>query len=320
MTQISSTGSLGFSLRGDERAYNNYPVVTDANVDAFMGDVAEHFSLVGTQQSGTEITRAVLRAVVDEDTFDALLTDPVAQHIEAAAPLRANGVDEYLAYFARNAVSRGVDPEARESLKANVSRAKSLPVDQLTNDGLDFTPFFTSEVDDPEQLNKLWGDTFGWDLEGCTEFAQQVRDQASTPPQDRSVWFKGLRDEHGNLVASAMAERLDVPGTAGDVALIEHTEWATDPQKRGMKLGRRVVGALTADVQRDMSGVNHLVFAECNMNSGANVVAVRSGFTVPSITTPNGHEIGQVLHNNVRVDDGLPPLHGYRNFMFAVVE
>jgi hypothetical protein len=321
MTQVSSTGNLGFDVRSDERVYFNYPAVTDSNVDTLIDDIETHFDHVGKEVEGTQVTRAVLRTVVEENTFETLLEDPdIGQHIEAAAPLQSEtGPKEYLAYFSKNAIAREVNPGQRSSFLESVNTARGLAIDQsISNSSGLVTP--TSKVSNPDQLQKLWGDTFGWDLEGCYQFAERINDEAEISPNDRMVWFKGLEDEQGNLLASAMAERLDIPSTTGRLALIEHTEWATDPSKRGMKLGRRVVSSLIQDVKQDMAGVDHLIFAECNMNSGANVVAVRSGFSIPSVSTAAGREVGQVFYNNVRVDDGLPPHGEYRSFMFAIVE
>lgn len=321
MTQVSSTGNLGFGVRSDERAYFNYPAVTDNNVDALLDDIGTHFDHVGNELEGTQITRAVLRTVVEESTFEALLEDPaIGQHIEAATPLQsAAGPKEYLAYFSKNDASREVDSEQRSSFLESVTTARSLAIDPTISENNNLVRP-TAQVNNPDQLQKLWGDTFGWDLEGCHQFAERINNEATLNPKDRMVWFKGLEDEQGNLLASAMAERLDIPSTTGRLALIEHTEWATDPSKRGMKLGRRVVSSLIQDVKQDMTGVDHLIFAECNMNSGANVVAVRSGFSIPSVKTADGREVGQVFYNNVRVDDGLPPHGEYRSFMFAIVE
>lgn len=323
MTQVSSTGSLGFALRSNERAYNNYPrAVTTENLEGFYGDVTDQLLLVGSNIEGTTVTRSVLRTVMTEDALGEIARIPgLSRYIEAAAPLpddKQGGPKEYLLYFARNAVSRSMDEATRSEFRSRVDKARKIssrPSRSLLPPGYTFT----NRVYDPHRLNELWGDTFGWDEQGCIDFAKRIEADATSAPEDHSVWFGGIQDKNGILVTGAMAERLDVPTSTGRVALIEHTEWATHPDYRGQGLGRHVVRSLTDVVRADLAGVRHLVFAECNLTSGANIVAAHSGFTVPRLETTHG-PVDQIISANVRVDDGYEPRGAYRNFMFTIVE
>lgn len=322
MTQVSSTGNLGFALRSDERAYYSYnEAVTTDNLGTFYGDLTDHLLTVGSEIEDTTVTRAVMRTVMGDTALSEVLTHPgIARYIEAAAPLPAtsDGAGEYLVYFARNAAGRSMDEVTRNEFLSRVAKAKDISLSGKAIAPLDPGYRLTTQVNDPTRLNELWSETFGWDKEGCIDFAKRLDEETRVLPEDRTVWFRGLEDENGVLQAAAMAERLDVPATDGQIALVEHTEWATHPSQRGKGLGRHVVSALTTDVKADLDGVRHLIFAECNLTSGAHVVAAHSGFTVPSIETPHG-EVGQVLCHNVRVSDGHEPHGGYRNFMFTVV-
>lgn len=321
MVQVSSTGDLGFAVRSHERAYFSYEnPVTMQNLGGFYTDLAEHLLRVGSEIEGTPITRSVMRTVIGESALNTLVDHPTfARYLEAAAPLPAtvSGSNEYLVYFSRNATDRRLGTDTNKDFLGRVQKAHEVSLRPQKVEGLPEGFRFTTQVSDPDRLFALWGETFGWDREGCIDFAKRLEEDQQLSPAERRVWFKGIEDAQGILRACAMAERLDVPSSEGEVALIEHTEWATHPDVRGHGLGRQVVRSLTQDIKSDMQDVRHLVFAECNLTSGAHIVAAHAGFTVPRIDTLYG-EVGQVLCNNVRVGDGLEPQGGYRNFMFTV--
>ncbi|HEX3568426.1 MAG TPA: hypothetical protein VHT70_01985 [Candidatus Saccharimonadales bacterium] len=327
MAQVSSTGELGFNIRSDERAYNNYTTaVTNDNLDTFQIDLESHLAHADTTINETHVTRSVLRTVIEGSTLTKLLAadELIHEQIEAATPLpQIEGQpSEYLVYFAKNALSRTPDEATKEDLRSKIQTARDISTasTRKQNRELTFTPVMNTSVSDPTQLHQLWGETFGWDEQGCIDFAKRLEDEASAAPGERTVWFKGMENPEGELLACAMAERLDIPGVNGDIALIEHTEWSTAPSQRGKGLGRQVVQSLTTDIQESMRDTPHLIFAECNLTSGAHVVAAHSGFTVPSFETPHGTEVDQIIFNNVRVSDGLEPQDAYRSFMFTVVE
>ncbi len=323
MTQVSSTGGLGFAVRSNERAYFSYEAgVTAANLGAFYGDLTNHLLTVGSEIDNTPITRAVMRTVIGTSALRELVQHPgISRYIEAATPLPAGseGVEEHLVYFSRNAANRSLDGASQEDFLGRVNKARETSMG--INEPKELRPGYslTDRVHDPERLFELWGETFGWEREGCADFAKKIQQESEVEPSQRSVWFKGMEDADGVLQACAMAERLNIPTTTGQLALVEHTEWATHPDARGGGLGQQVVRDLSADVKRDLAKVRHLLFAECNLTSGAHIVAARSGFSVPQVETLDGR-VGQVLYQNVRVADGHPPEDGYRNFMFTVVE
>ena len=167
----------------------------------------------------------------------------------------------------------------------------------------------------PEQLHKLWGSTFGWTIEGCETFTERFRGQAERHPSERNLWFEGVTRD-GKLVAASMGERLTMPSTnaLGHVALVELTEWAVQKDLRHRRLGPAMVNSLMKNVSTDLQGVPHLSFAECSVHSGAHRAAVDAGLVIPDVHHPLVGEIRQVLVNNVRVDDNLPPANAYRSF------
>lgn len=329
MVQVSSTGSLGYEVRNDERAYLNYPeAVSDRNVDQFDRDLRNHLFTASHPEG---VTRFVARAVIDGEALHHLVdeSDKLRLHVEAAASVTPNDGerDEFIAYFGRNIGDRYVNRITREVLRANVRtatrvvevRPPSVVTDSVLSDELSKLSTVDS-VKDPEQLEKLWGETFGWTREGCEDFAAIVDEEVKLDPADRKVWFKGIESgEDGELVACAMAERLDMPSNVGKLALIEHTEWSAVEELRGYGLGKRVVRALTTQLKEDLEEQRKLIFAECNITSGSYIVALRSDFTIPEVDLGKS-KVGQVLYNNVRVGDGYEPHGGYRSFMFAVAQ
>lgn len=325
MLQVTSTGSLGYEVRPDERAYLNFPQAVG------VGNVADFQSTVETHLFGgkhpEDVTRTVARAVVDTVAFQKLLQNSLGRYVEAAAPIGSDG-NELVAYFAHNAQERTVSDSERRDVLQKVEHAKVVAEAHRRQNGaygvgrqpqLGDGLTLVDSIRDPKQLAELWNPAFGWTEEGCDELRELLRSSVDTEPGERSTWFRGIETESGLIVAAAMAERLDMPSAAGSVALVEHTEWAASPEHRGHGLGRGVVSALTATLKQDLADTRHVIYAECNVSSGAHQVALNSGMTVPEVEHPDG-SVDQVFFNNIRIGDGQEPRNGYRNFMFAVVE
>jgi hypothetical protein len=320
MSQVSSTGAIGLTQRSDNRAYYNYEVaVNPDNLGEFSDLLRSHLDTSAIND--TPVTRTVMRAVVDASSFETLSRDvDFCKHVEAATTIdsRNNAPPEYLIYVAKNALSRAVTFEEQADLIAKREEAKAQRPDIHDASSLQKMRL-TDRVSDVDQLTELWDITFNWDKDGCDSFAAEIEDEVLRIPAERQKWFKGLESHDGQLLAAAMAERLDVPTMHGTLALIEHTEWATRPAHRHHRLGGYVVTSLTHDIQDDMADEHKLIYAECNMTSGAFKLATRSGFRVPEVETPHG-KVDQVLYKNVHVGDGLPPFDDYRSFLFSVIK
>jgi hypothetical protein len=326
MAQVSSVGELGITERSDERMYYNFPeLVTKDNVAEFQDELDGFLS---SKDYRPEMTRSVVRAVIDVDTTEELLADfKNFRRVEAGTPLPSESgrTEECLVYFASNRGPRHNSSTFHQLNVNAINSARELIRNQDLSSGSTKGNEYEGDADivdvveDPAELQMLWGKTFGWTLEGCQEFAEVVESGLKNP-KDRNVWFKGVKDMGGTLIAAAMAERLDMPssGHEGRIALVEHTEWAALPGQRGRGLGKLVVRSLTQTLREDLSERSHLIFAECNILSGAHIVALRSGFDIPELRSSHGR-VGQVLHSNVRIGDGLEPQGEYRNFMFTTV-
>ena len=327
MVQVSSTGSLGETVRSDERVYMNFPeFVEEGNVSDFRNEVV---SFLDGRESEKHLTRSVVRAVVDTDTAEELLSDKfIFNRVEAATPIQStddSGTStEHLIYIAENRQDRKLTPAAKRITVNKVRNAVNYRQNNSAETSNDIGNVSNvrdiREVSDPVKLHSIWGTTFGWSLEGCKEFAEQIKDEAGKPPAERSIWYQGIETLNGDLLASAMAERLDMPSREGStIALVESTEWSAAASFRGRGIGTLVVRSLTGNVKHDLETVDHLVFAECNIISGAHMVALRAGYEVPQVKSIHGL-IGQVLFKNVRIGDGYQPENQYRNFMFTVAK
>ena len=311
MSEVSSTGQLGMSVRPDERAYCNYEEpVTWRNVGSFIHDTSRFLAQPNAFLQG-ELTRSVMRAVVDSSVLRAVVQDGMLDRPEAAAPLPTG---EYMVYFAHNDGRReanGTSMFIEESVRAQpAAPAKS----RNLSSGLRIV----TRVSNPEQLHGLWGSTFGWDVTGCEQFTNRLANQGDIPPRDRTVWFSGIEDQNNVLVAAGMAERLDMPSQIGTVGLIESTEWGVDGALRGRGLMPHVIANLALIAHRDLRGIPHVRFAECNILSGAPKAALRAGYEVPAVEV-GGRLVDQVLVDHVRVGDGLDPQGAYRNFQLMTL-
>ncbi len=323
--EVSSTGSLGFEFRSDERAYLNYPIFVNAvNADEFAASIENTMEYVGrintNDPSHSLITRAVVRATVDSRVLSGLLRDPLLKSLlEGAIDLKGyvGGSREHIVYFGLNAKDRAPSQGMQLEFLDRVEKASHLTEAHAHWDPPS-TYALNNSVKDDAELFGLWGGTFGWSSDGCADFADRLWANRRQAPHQRSTWFTGMEVE-GELVACAMAERLDIPGRKRDIALVEHTEWATREDFRGRGLGQIVVKSLIGDIQSDLVHTDHLIFAECNILSGAHRVGLRSGFVVPKSNLRDAQP-SQILYQNVRVGDGLRVPYEYRNFLLLAAK
>lgn len=159
---------------------------------------------------------------------------------------------------------------------------------------------FTDHITDPEALQALWGPTFGWTADKIKNLQAILADNARRNPLDRTTWYTSVLHE-GQLVAAALAERLDVPGAHGrPLPTVESTEWAVDASLRQRRTGiaSGMLALNTAQCLQDLP--NARILAECRFSSTAYAAGISIGFSVPDQTIAP-----QLIARNVWVDGEL---------------
>src|SRR5258706_10503434 len=228
--------------------------------------------------------------------------------VEAAFPLSGN---LWYLGMARNHESRkGLRPteEMVMGVRENV-RSFNSPTETIQK-VLDEGHTFIEEISptDPReqiQLLELWGETFGWDKEQIGNLSRRF---LTEDPNNRSVWFSGIKDSEGNLSAAAMAESIIFRGSNGEpIRIVESTEWRS---KEADHI-KAVVDHLHAQVLTDFPDA--VIIAECNYHRGAHRAAQKSGMVTPDVFI-YGRQVPQVLVQNVVVIDGNNPV-GLRDFI-----
>ncbi len=308
--EVSSTGSLGSGIRSEERYYTNNPyAVNESNIDKFSSETITNLA-APLDHPEWGVTRSVIRTIIDRAALEATSRDPhLSRYIEAVAPITSS--NDLLAYFAKNYGDREPTEIVRQDIYSRVLSAKQcIARSQEIRLPSNFAP--VEHWHNPEELATIWGETFGWSIDGCSDFLSTITEQNELAPHERTMWFNGISD--GNrLVAATMAESLEVPSNTGPLTLIELTEWAVHPEYRGHGLGKFVVAHSVEAVESDLDDRPHLSFAEANVLSGAHQMALRAGLHIPNVILPSG-VVHQVVMSNVKVGDGLEPIGQPRHF------
>ena len=189
-----------------------------------------------------------------------------------------------------------------------------------------------------DQLFDLWHDTFGWDkkpstkigLDTVTEeekrheqidaFAEILNIQNNLEnPEEREFWFSGIvkKDDTRNmkLVAATLGQRFDNDFGNGSI-IVECSEYAAAEEEKGNGLIPAATAVLKAQILKDVGVYNRenvLIYAECNVASGAYKSAKKAGLdhTVGRFTVfgDDGETMEVVIPNvhpqNVAVGDGF---------------
>jgi len=312
---FSSTGNLGTSIRPDGRLYHNAEVAYSE-----PEQVVEQFQQLTeeAEQMPGEITRVVFRGVVSDRVLETVADSPIGQNLEVAMPLADVGGEGWLIYLARNHTDRRpLQPIAimRDAVLRYIARQ---PTNHPTSEALP-AELSTREMivtrEEEAQLLALWGPTFGWSESEITVLAGRLRNEQVVDARERSAWFRAIY-AGSMLVSAAMAERLTLPGLNGPLHLAESTEWRTRPGWFDHGLTTRNVIALNARIHCDLREATgaHIIFAECNVASGAYRAGYRAGFRVPDMN----RFAAQIILQNVTVQDtdvtSLAP--GLRDFVF----
>lgn len=287
---VSSTGSLGIHERSYGRLYHNNATPVE-QVSQLTDDIARLQSMA---ESRPDISRIVIRGVMNQEVYEQIDGSDVKQYLEVLAPLDAHGYpDQYLYYVAQNYPGRDTIRPIEEMIE-NTNVSLALPQTRsLTATLSDHT---LTGADAPRLL-ELWGHTFEWKEDQIDAFITRINHNK------QDVWFSGQRGQDGQLASASMAERLDLPTCTGSIALIESTEWRTHPDRTGQGLMTRTLMDLNAQVIQDLAGINPFIFAECNYQSRSDVAARRAGFEIPCRRLAT-----QIVRQNVVVEDdtGLP--------------
>ncbi len=300
---VSSTGIIGLKERGDNRTYFNWNGLPIVHAESILG----HFRRIG-KFGETMGRRDVFRGIVEESVIYDLFRSDNSSMVEAAFPLSGN---LWYLGMARNHESRkGLRPteEMVMGVRENV-RSFNSPTETIQK-VLDEGHTFIEEISptDPReqiQLLELWGETFGWDKEQIGNLSRRF---LTEDPNNRSVWFSGIKDSEGNLSAAAMAESIIFRGSNGEpIRIVESTEWRS---KEADHI-KAVVDHLHAQVLTDFPDA--VIIAECNYHRGAHRAAQKSGMVTPDVFI-YGRQVPQVLVQNVVVIDGNNPV-GLRDFI-----
>lgn len=334
--QIESSGEVpsmpqnGISLRGDNRGYlqSDFGVLEDTSVLEHADRVAER--VVGQQYRG--VTRAVGRFLVAENILsDIAKNEKLSARVEAVFPtsLRMPDTNERVMVLM---ASRN-DPN-RTSIVPRVEMIRQVQEDQayradhpvhhsdrivdLRNQGYQFISQIPKNL--IGSVHALWESTFGWELSGVRSRALNVYNQSFNPrlrkaPQERSVWFSGLLNPRGELVAAATAERADMRTGKGlpPISMVETSEWSSRERRKGLMAATNI--HLMAQVLRSLRNlpVSPTIFGETNDMSKAYRVGLASGMSVGPHSV-RGLLVPQILEQHVTVGDGYLP-QGLREFI-----
>lgn len=320
---FSSTGELGAQIRQNERWYINGGFSNNPrDIEATFEDGLEQL-----KRNPATISRVVFRSLVGEQARAAILESDLQRDIEVLLPISAG---QHLLYLARNAPGReggdSVDELVQQthpdSYKSSVTPLAD-HITQATDAGYQWQGDFSA--DEVPGVLDLWGPTFGWDKSEVSNLQARMEHEAAAASEDRSVWVSFAR-HNDELVAAAMAERLDLPGKDGPIALVESTEWRVraDYQRRNNPKAPRLMVAtlalLNAQVIHSIGSERTSIFAECNLRSRADRAGRGAGFRAPERQVEDGRTIPQILRNNVEVDDGLAaPGDALPHFLFQHV-
>lgn len=314
-SEVASVGELGTSLRGD-RIYHNATQYHESfdQVQEIITDMREQMT---TQDQNSELSRAVFRGIVSPEVMRNIMDCQLRDHVEVGVNLTGYGELGWLLYVAINSLERQALVPVQEMISSTNDYEAPPGFDPSTLPG-GLTQRNHIPEQDWTQLRDLWL-PFEWDLRGVAQRARKIQDNLQCPPALRDTWFSGIW--HGSrLACAATAERLTYQGAKGDFDLVESTEWSTTPDFRraGQSLMSYNLWRMNQEILSDLGCQNSkvpLIFAEANFMTRADKAGRRAGFRIP----PRRREIGQMVIQNVGVNDGLEPVGRWRDFTFLAV-
>lgn len=326
--EVASMARAGVSLRGDNRGYlqSDFGVQNDLSIIQHADNLGAQ--VVGEQRRG--VTRAMWRFLISEQLLPAIARDHrLRESVETVFPtsLRSPNGDRVMIYMgARNHPSR-VSSTPREEMIRQVEEdqryRQARPVtnlaeriSKLRQEGYQFISQIPEHLYDA--VHQLWGPTFGWERAGVISRARQLHHEADPSSihrsSEKSVWFSGLINPKGDLVAVATAERGDMRVGNGlpPVSLIELSEWSSKEEGKGhmAAVNTHLIAQGVQDLQRLDPQPTFL--AEANHESRAHRAGLASGMEIaPRLM--QGIRVPQLLQQHVTVGDGHMPV-GLRSF------
>lgn len=304
-------GNLGLTRRSYERLYYNARRML-GNVDYFVNrmvpwavehadDMHEHRRIVGRiVMTERQLSEALQRSAVIRENMETAI--PVGTYNGSPIMMCMWGINNH-----REQTNDPVSVIERETEYDNSLRSlPSARVESLRRQGYQFV----DNVDyiATRDVLSLWGPIFDWSEGDIDNLRDQIRQQRSWLPEQRSVWFTAVTDGT-EVVALAMAERLDMPlGNSESLTIVESTEWCVRPawQRRGLSIG--AASHVHAQILTDLASLERppVIVGETNFTSRSDHVGHSAGMIVA------GRSIGpfpvpQVLRQNVAIGDGLRP-------------
>ncbi len=308
-------GILGLGRRSYERLYYNARELL-GNVDYFVTRMVPWAAAHVEQDEGFEERdrhrRIVGRIMMTVPQFaEAMRRSQTLQNtIEAVIPVgEYQGSPIVMAMWGiNNHREQTIDPVSvieRETVYEHPSQlSPSERVDVLRQQGYRFVDNLDNI--DLTQVYSLWHPIFEWSEEDIGALRGRLQEQKSLSPKRRSVWFTAITDLN-NVVALAMAERLDLPFHRGDnQSIIESTEWCVRRGWEGLGLGSGAPSHVHAQVLTDLAFLERppIIVAETNFTSRADRNGHNSGMIVADRKIAS-FLVSQVLRQNVAVGDGL---------------
>ncbi len=326
---VSSTGQPGPQIRIDERFYVNSNLYAD-NAQRFQSKWDQAVRIQQKYESKAEsLTRAASKSVVSTEVLGHLLSDEKRrQDVEVAFPLGDYGMNNsWMVFLGRNSVERPSIASSEieiETTSEQIDLVSKSPIERLREkaaEGFTFTD--TVKAEQLEDLYELWGTTFGWTREQIDNFRQNIVTEKKGQPEDRTMWFAGVEYD-GRLIGASMGQKIIMPGEDGKpLECVESTEWRKKPNSPGNGLTPSVLAGLHAQILESFGDEKTpLIFAECNIWSGAGSTGHKAGLQVPQREVAIGetmYKVPQILRQNVKIGDEVQVTAPYRDFVVEVL-
>lgn len=316
---VSSTGRPGVWRRSYDRLYANATRISDDPDEVEIN--FQRIVSIGNKFS-SRIGRVVFKGIVNNAVRLHIDNSQLVSALEVALPLGEFGQPgDHLVYLANNQPEREPLVSITEMVNATEPYStKNLDttarIETLMAKGFSFTNLLTGE--DFEAVHELWGPTFNWTKTELAALADRLNIERSLEATQRTVWYSALKKD-GVVVSVAMAERLQMPTSIGEIDIVESTEWRVRDGYGGQGLMTSVLVHLNAQILADFYRSQRpvpLVIAECNFQSRSDRAGYGAGFRIP-VRGQGLKPPAQILVQNVAVGDGQDwPADKLRDFSF----
>lgn len=188
----------------------------------------------------------------------------------------------------------------------------TLIVDRVQSLPKNYSLTYSVTDDDAEDLAALWGHNFEWTEDGIKAF--------TNTQGNGNLWFTGVRDSNGILVAASMAEAV----VFRDRWFTELTEWASTVRGVSSTMIMGLISRVLDNLYYGSKNLPPVLLAEMNLhhqnknNMGAPGTGISSGLRLPDM---KGSKNFNTLRHNVLVGDGRLD-SGYENlnnFAFGIL-